>query len=100
MVTTELIVDVLNFFDEKPASETTTKPQVEPVVNSVEAPEVLEEPAILRDEEAEEDVPDLVDLVDASDDEDNDESIAEEVEPEPGIAARTRSRTGMDGSKS
>ena len=37
MVTTELIVDVLNFFDEKPASETTTEPQVEPVVNSVEA---------------------------------------------------------------
>lgn len=94
MVATELIVDVLNFFDEKSATETTTEAQAEPVTSPAvaEMPEVLEEPAILQ-ESVDEEVPDLVDALDDTDD---DESIIEEEEPELSIATRTRSRTGMD----
>eukprot|EP00590_Aulacoseira_subarctica_P000645 CAMPEP_0172416458 /NCGR_PEP_ID=MMETSP1064-20121228/2944_1 /TAXON_ID=202472 /ORGANISM="Aulacoseira subarctica , Strain CCAP 1002/5" /LENGTH=262 /DNA_ID=CAMNT_0013154125 /DNA_START=168 /DNA_END=956 /DNA_ORIENTATION=+ len=94
MVTTELIVDVLNFFDEKPLPNAAEHPVETPLkVNQEPVLEVQEEPANFQVEEvAEEDVPDLVDVQD----EDDDELVAEEVAPEPGIAARTRSRTGTD----
>jgi len=98
MVTTELIVDVLIFFDEKPLPNAAEPPvDTPPEVNQEPVPEEIEEPAFLREEVVEEDVPDLVDAADDSDDENDDESVAEEeAEPDPGIATRTRSRTGTD----
>ena len=95
MTTTELIVDVLNFFDDKPATETSVEPQAEQIISpEVAMPEVVEEPAILQ-EQNDEEVPDLVDAPDDEDTEDE-ESVTEEIEPELSIATQTRSRTGTD----
>jgi len=58
MTTTELIVNVLNYCDDKPATETSVEPQADQITSpEVEMPKVVEEPAILQEQDDEE-VPD------------------------------------------
>lgn len=113
MVTTELIIDVMNFFDDKKRPDvqidvpSTTEQEIviqEPLQPEQEMPQ--NEPAVVEStpEEAqmiaepddnEEEPPELVDAPDDSEDEDDED---EEEEPEPeaeeGIASRTRKKTG------
>jgi hypothetical protein len=109
MVTSELIIDVMNYFDEKdrpvvPAELQQQEPEAEAMQEAVVNPvaeetgeireELTEVPANLVEEE-DNDVPELVDAVDDpddSDDEDDDEASVQE----PGIASRTRSQTGTE----
>jgi len=98
MATNELIIDIMNCFEEKNLPmETSTEPTQEPMAPTEAEEQSLEvvEPAILQEELTDEAVPDLVDDVENSDDEgDDEESVVEESEP--GIATRTRSQTGTE----
>jgi len=93
MVTTELIIDVMNFFEEKklpdvPEEVQQPAPQ-EPVVAEAE-PEVPPPQVVAEDQETD----DVPDLVDAAPDDDFDGEEDEEAEEDAGIASRTRQRTG------
>jgi len=113
MATTEIIINVMNHFDEKSQADVPQElqqpqeePTPEPVLPEPELENIVEE----RPEVVEDDVQDLVDHVpreDDSDDEDENENEpeesgpieepiveAQEAEVDAGIASRTRQRTG------
>ena len=119
MVTTQLIVDVMTFFDDKktpeipqevqqpyqeealivqpqPPENVEAGVQVEPEVE--EAQDVQSEIVSSDVQEADDEPPDLVDAPDYDSDDgeedEEDESDEEENEPETGIASRTRRQTG------
>eukprot|EP00590_Aulacoseira_subarctica_P011377 CAMPEP_0172416198 /NCGR_PEP_ID=MMETSP1064-20121228/2670_1 /TAXON_ID=202472 /ORGANISM="Aulacoseira subarctica , Strain CCAP 1002/5" /LENGTH=98 /DNA_ID=CAMNT_0013153687 /DNA_START=128 /DNA_END=420 /DNA_ORIENTATION=+ len=93
MVTTELIIDVMNCFEEKKLPDVPDEVQQpatqEPVVG-VEELKVPPPPVETEDQKADE----VPDLVDAAPDDDFDGEEDEEAEEDAGIASRTRQRTG------
>lgn len=88
MATTELIINTMKYFEEKPLpfEPIPEQEQQKPTEPEVEAE--ITEPAMLQEEEEDAEVPELIDAPESDDDED-------EVS-EPGIATHTRSRTGTE----
>jgi len=107
MVTTELIIDVMIFFEDKrrpavPLEQEAVEPQVEP---TAVIPEVVQEQVADNSqqedatENLEEQMPDLIDHTpdensDSEDENSDSEEEEEQPEQEQGIASRTRRRTG------
>ena len=103
MVTTELIIDVMNHFDDQVQVELPPEAQQPPALEPVQAPvetpatEVVETPSTEPIEATTEEVPDLVDPgpdSDSKEEDEDDELPVEEEKPDGGIASRTRQKSG------
>ena len=97
MVTTKIIINVMNHVDKKCQPELLQEPtqeqrQPEAVVEGLTEQEQIQEQVDENEVENEKEVPDLVDSPDSDSEDDSDD----EEEPELGVASRTRSQTGTD----